>query len=150
MVQMQPRRREEARIPNPRSARNAAQRRVVRNSRARYRPIVLALAVLLALLVPVTGYVMLTSSMTGLTYAVEKAHARQKRLQDETLRLEDRVEQLSSDARLARLAAQLHMHPASTEIAVQLSPSQTRQQRIAFLSGIARWFHPAAAEKRRS
>ena len=149
MVQMQPRTRE-TRIHNPRSARNAAQRRVVRHSRARYRPIALALGVLLAALVPVTGYVMLTSATTGLTYSVEKAHARQKHLQDETLRLEDRVEQLSSDARLARLAAQLHMHPASTEIAVQLSPPQTQQQRIAFLSGIARWFHPAAAGKRRS
>ncbi|HUY10800.1 MAG TPA: hypothetical protein VMV73_00910 [Candidatus Dormibacteraeota bacterium] len=149
MVERQPRA-QSARIPNPRSARIATERRVVRYSRARYRPIALALGTLIAVLVPVTGYVMLTSSMTGLTYAVGKAHAQRNRLRDETLRLEDRVEQLSSDARLARIAAQLHMHPASTAIAMQLEPAQAAQPRIAFLSDIARWFQRAPVKKRRS
>ena len=98
-----------SRIPNPRAARTATHRRIVRKSRARYVGVARVSAVLFFALVLLMGYVVLTSSLTGLSYAVGHESAKREALQEETMRLDDRIEALRSDDRLAALAAKLGM-----------------------------------------
>jgi hypothetical protein len=71
------------RIANPRTVRAATARRMGRASRARYATLVRMLAVLLCILFLLMGYVVLTSSRTGLSYAVARADAQREALQEE-------------------------------------------------------------------
>ncbi len=73
-----------ARIANPRTVRAATQRRIVRKSRARYVGVSRVSMVLFCVLALLMGYVVLTSSLTGLSYAVAKARAQREALQEET------------------------------------------------------------------
>ena len=61
-------------------------------------------------LVPVMIYVLLMGNLTALNYSL--AHATQKKieLQEETMRLDDRIARLESRERLAELAVKLHLH----------------------------------------
>jgi hypothetical protein len=77
-----------SRIENPRTVRNATAARKVRASRARYTTLTRVFAVLLCVLTLVMGYVVLTSSLTGLSYAVARAAAQREALQEETMRLD--------------------------------------------------------------
>ena len=95
MVQREYVERRQRRIDNPRRAKSAARRRV---------QVSCTLSIVSAMLL---GYVMLTSNLTGLTYAVTRAHVRREALLEETARLDDRLEVLSSDRRLAAIAAKL-------------------------------------------
>jgi cell division protein FtsL len=97
------------RIPNPRSARTATQKRIVKNARARYRAILRIGMVLTIVLAALMGYVMLTSNETSLSYALEKAQARRAKLEEVNAHLDDRVAELESDQRLAAVAAKLGM-----------------------------------------
>ena len=96
-------------VANPRTVRNATARRKIRASRARYTTLVRVFAVLLCVLAFVMGYVVLTSSLTGLSYAVARASSQREALQEETIRLDDQIAALRSDDRLAVLAARLGM-----------------------------------------
>ena len=109
MVQREHLERRPHRIDNPRSAKSAAQRRVVRSVRGRYPGIAQVTFTLAIVAVMLLGYVMLTSNLTGLTYAVNRAHAQREALLEETARLDDKLEALSSDRRLASIAAKLGM-----------------------------------------
>lgn len=131
---------ERPRIRNPRSARNATQRRVVKNARARYGSIlriVAGLGVALALLMT---YVMLLSNTTSLSYALDKAQHQRDALQEQTSRLDDRIAQMSSEERLASIAAKLKMRQPETYALVELRPPAVVASRFPVLDSIAAWF----------
>ena len=99
--------------PQPRvavNARDAARRRGRRTKMQGYSKLG-RIAVLFAVaLAPVMVYVLLMGNLTALNYSL--AHATQKKveLQEETMRLDDRIARLQSRERLAELATKLHMH----------------------------------------
>ena len=145
---IQPRHVEKApRIRNPRAARAATHRRIVHKSRARYTTIVRLSIVLGVLLAIFMSYVVLTSSMTGLSYAVANAKTQREALQEETIRLDNRIAAMRSDDRLSALAAKLNMHEPQRFSVVRLAPPHVAQNppRVAVLSSLAGLFVPAAA-----
>jgi cell division protein FtsL len=141
---------EPSRVRNPRTARAATQRRIVHKSRARYSNIVrvsMGLAVLLALLM---GYVLLTSTMTGLSYTVAKAKHEREALQEETMRLDDRIAVLRSDERLSALAAKLGMKDPQRFALVRTGVPHVADsgRHFAVLSSLAGFFMPAVTRPR--
>lgn len=137
------------RIANPRTVRAATARRRGRTSRARYATLVRMLAVLLCVLAFLMGYVVLTSSRTGLSYAVARAAAQREALQEETLRLDDQIAALRSDDRLAELAARLGMRqPQRFAVVREEEPRVARAaSHFRLLSSIAGFLVPAVAAR---
>lgn len=138
-----------ARIANPRTIRAATQRRIVRKSRARYTSVARALSALTCIVALLMGYVVLTSSLTGLSYAVAKARAQREALQEETMRLDDRIASLRSDDRLAELAARMGMREPQVFTVVRIDPPSVARVRPRFpvLSSLAGFFVPAVAHQ---
>lgn len=136
------------RIPNPRTARNATQKRIVKTNRARYGALVRVGAVLALVLSGLMAYVMLTSNVTSLTYADAKAHQDRDRLLAETARLDDRISAASSQERLAAMAQKLHMTDPQLFAVVKLPADQVTGSHFAVIDSIAGWFsgapHPQA------
>ena len=134
-----------ARIANPRSARTATHRRIVRTSRARYAGITRVSVALTAVLALLMTYVMLTSNLTGLSYALAKAAAQREALQEETMRLDDHIAAMRSDDRLAALAARLGMREPAALAVVHVAPPRVARVRPHFpmLSSLAGLFVPA-------
>ena len=64
----------------------------------------------LVVFLPLLGYVWLTSHLTSMNYALERAERDRAVLVGETQRLDERISQLTSPERLATVAAQLRMH----------------------------------------
>ncbi|HXB83182.1 MAG TPA: hypothetical protein VNU22_07525 [Candidatus Acidoferrum sp.] len=137
------------RIANPRTVRAATARRMGRTSRARYTTLVRMLAVLLCILALLMGYVVLTSSRTGLSYAVARAAAQREALQEETMRLDDRIAALRSDDRLAELAARLGMRPPQRFAVVREDEPRIARAGSHFrlLSSLAGFLVPAVAAR---
>lgn len=137
------------RIGNPRAARTATHRRMVRKSRARYAGVARISTVLLIALVLLMGYVVLTSSLTGLSYAVGREAAQREALQEETMRLDDRIAAMRSDDRLAALAAKLGMREPQHLAIVTIAEPRVARAKPAFpvLSSLAGFFAPAVAAK---
>jgi len=134
----------EPRIRNPRSARTATQTRIVHNGRARYANIVRVSAVLGVVLAMLMGYVMLTSNVTSMTYTLANAREQRDALQEQTARLDDRLADLRSVERLARIARQLHMHEPQQFALVTLGAPPVVAQSTAhltMLSSLAGWLH---------
>ena len=132
---------EQPRIRNPRSARTATKTRIVRNSRARYTAIFRVCMVLGVVLVSLLGYVMLTSNVTSLSYAVAKAHQQRDDLQEQSARLDDRLALLRSDERLARVATKLGMREPQQFALVRLgTPPVANGGGFAAWTAIAGWF----------
>ena len=138
------------RVRNPRTARGATHRRIVRKSRARYSNIKRIAAAIGGLLVLFMMYVLLTSMMTGLSYAVARAAHDRESLVDETMRLDDRITALRSDDRLSAIAARLKMTDPQQFAVVHLSrPAPTANaRRVALLSSLADFFVPPASQRR--
>ncbi len=138
-----------SRIPNPRTVRAATQRRFVRKSRARYADISRVLAALTCVLVLLMGYVVLTSSLTGSSYAVAKAYAQREALEEQTMRLDDRIAALRSDDRLAELAARMGMREPQTLAVVRIAPPRVARlrPRLPMLSSLAGFFMPAVTNQ---
>ncbi|HYL27504.1 MAG TPA: hypothetical protein VEW74_06685, partial [Candidatus Nitrosotalea sp.] len=134
-----------SRIANPRTVRAATQRRIVRKSRARYVGVARVSVALLGILLLLMTYVLLTSNLTGLSYAVAKASAQREALQEETTRLDDRIAALRSDDRLAQLAARLGMREPAALAVVRIEPVRVAHVRSSFpvLSSLAGLFVPA-------
>ena len=134
-----------SRIANPRTVRAATQRRIVRKSRARYTGVVRVFATLICVLLLLMSYVVLTSSLTGLSYAVAKARADREALQEETMRLDDRIAVMRSDDRLSLLAARLGMREPQHLAVVRIAPPHVARARSRFpmLSSLAGFFVPA-------
>lgn len=137
------------RIANPRTVRAAAQRRRVRKSRARHAGVLRVLVTLVCILAPLMSYVVLTSNLTGLSYAVAKAQANREALLDETVRLDDRIAALRSDDRLAALAQRLGMTQPERFAVVRLdaAPVARLHSRFPVLSSLAGLFAPAVASR---
>jgi hypothetical protein len=133
------------RIANPRRVRAATARRLVRKSRARYTSVARVSVTLTCILALLMSYVVLTSSLTGLSYAVGRARADREALQEETMRLDDRLSALRSDDRLAALAARLGMREPQRFAVVRVAAPQVARVRERFpvLSSIAGFFLPA-------
>ncbi|MGA2759326.1 MAG: hypothetical protein ABSF08_03255 [Candidatus Cybelea sp.] len=136
-----------SRIENPRTVRNATAARKVRASRARYTTLTRVFAVLLCVLTLVMGYVVLTSSLTGLSYAVARAAAQREALQEETMRLDDQIAALRSDDRLAEMAARLGMRqPQRFAVVREEEPRVARAgSHFPLLSSLAGFLVPAVA-----
>ncbi len=134
-----------SRIRNPRTVRAATQRRMVRKSRARYTGVGRVFIALSCLLFLLMSYVLLTSSLTGLSYAVATARADREALQEETMRLDDRIAALRSDDRLAAIAARLGMREPQTLAVVRIEPPRVARvrSRFALFSTLAGFFAPA-------
>jgi cell division protein FtsL len=133
------------RIANPRSARGATQRRIVRKRQARYAGLSRVTLALCGVLATLMGYVVLTSSLTGLSYAVATARAQREALQEQTMRLDDRIAALRADDRLAEIAARLGMRDPQSFAVVRIEPPRVAQVRPRFpmLSSLAGFFAPA-------
>ncbi|MBV8345943.1 MAG: hypothetical protein JO190_13255 [Candidatus Eremiobacteraeota bacterium] len=137
------------RLGNPRAVRAATQRRKARKTRARYAGVTRTLTMLTAVMLLLMTYVVLTSSLTGLSYAVAKAQANREALQEETMRLDDRISALRSDDRLSQLAARLGMtEPARLDV-VHIATPRVARARTSFpvLSSLAGFFAPAVARQ---
>lgn len=131
---------ERPRIKNPRQAHGATESRRRHAVRARYASLArfsIVLGIASALLI---GYVMLTSNLTGMTYAVAKAEAQRASLQGETGRLDDRLAALRSQERLAAIAARLGMRDPQQFALVRMAPAQSVPDRLALLSSFASFF----------
>jgi hypothetical protein len=132
------------RIRNPRTARAATHRRIDKKSRARYANLFRISGVLTIVLAFLMGYVVLTSSLTGLSYAVANAKHQRAELQAETMRLDDRIAALRSDDRLAALAVKLNMTEPERFAVVRLPvPSNAQPQHLAAFSSLAGLVVPA-------
>jgi hypothetical protein len=140
----------QARVRNPRVARAATQRRIVHKSRARYSNITRVSAAIGGLLFLFMMYVLLTSTLTGLSYAVAKAEHQRTAMQEETMRLDDRIAALRSDDRLSALAARLKMIEPERFAVIRLSRPQIAldRPRVAVLSSLAGFFIPAVVQQR--
>ena len=95
------------------------------------------------------GYVLLTSSLTGASYAVATARAQREALQEETMRLDDRIAALRSDDRLAALAERLGMREPQAFAVVRIEPPRIARLRPRFpvLSSLAGFFVPAVTRQ---
>ncbi|MBV8153928.1 MAG: hypothetical protein JO029_02715 [Candidatus Eremiobacteraeota bacterium] len=132
------------RIRNPRTARVATHRRIDKKAKARYTSLLRVSGVLTIVLAFLMGYVVLTSNLTGLSYAVANAKHERAELQAETMRLDDRISALRSDDRLAALAAKLNMTEPESFAVVRLPlPSNAQPQRLAEFSSLAGLVVPA-------
>jgi hypothetical protein len=138
-----------ARITNPRRVRAATQRRIVRKSRARSAIVRRVFAGATCVLALLMGYVVLTAGLTGLSYAVAKERAQREALQEETMRLDDRIAALRSDDRLAMLAARMGMREPETFAVVRIEPPRIARARprFAVLSSLAGLFAPAVSRR---
>lgn len=98
------------------------------------------LSIVALVLAPVMVYVMLTSNLTSLNYALATAEGQRTRLQGDVQRLDDQIAHLESRDRLAQVAAKLGMRdPAHFEI-VTLTPPvhDERTGGLAFLGWLRR------------
>ncbi len=138
------------RIRNPRTARTATAARIAHNSRSRYGAIVRVSLGLGGVLAMLLCYVTLTSNLTGLTYAVAKAESQREHLQEGNLRLEDRIAALTSDDRLAAIAARYGMVPPKhfAMVTIAAPAAVAPPAHFAFLSSLAGLLMPAAARGR--
>jgi hypothetical protein len=139
------------RIANPRTVRAATQRRIVRKSRARYASLGRVLCALGFVLLLLMGYVVLTSSLTGLSYAVANARAQREALQEETMRLDDRIAALRADDRLSALAARMGMREPGSLAVVRIEQPRTRVAQVPskfpMLTSLTGFFMPAATRQ---
>ena len=130
------------RVTHVRTAKNATYNRRSKSVRARYAGISRVCLVLGVGLVAVMGYVMLMSNLTGLNYATAKAEHQRAALQEETMRLDDRLEGLRSQDRLAAIAGRLGMRDPAQFALVSLPAAHVENHtHLALLSSVAGWFN---------
>lgn len=91
-------------------ARDASRRRQRRTRLNGYAMLARIGACLFLVVVPVIAYVMLMANLTTLNYTLARETQHKMALQEETIRLDDRIARLQSRDRLADVAAKLHMH----------------------------------------
>jgi cell division protein FtsL len=112
----------EAPAPKARPPKHGRYRRRRRSLFAHYGSSARVLSIVALVLAPVMVYVMLTSNLTSLNYALANAESQRNVLQQDVQRLDDQVAHLESRERLSQVAAQLGMRdPAHFEI-VTLAP----------------------------
>src|ERR1700761_2678156 len=92
------------------TARDAARKRGRRTKMQGYSMLARIATIFAVVLVPVMIYVLLMGNLTALNYSLAHATQQKIELQEETMRLDDRIAQLQSRERLAALAQKLHFH----------------------------------------
>jgi hypothetical protein len=118
-------------------ARDAARRRARRTRLRGYGMLARILLAVVVVLAPIMGYVLLMGNLTALNYSLAQANAQKLDLEEQTMRLDDRIAALESRARLAGVAARLHMHDPATYAVVALPrPVATPPSGIAFLGSL--------------
>ncbi len=120
------------RIRNPRTARNAAQRRIARNTRSRYATHGYITAGVTAALVVLLSYVLLTANITALAYSIDRTHEEQSEMQAQVARYDDEIASLTSDDRLASVAAKLGMVQPDRFLRISLLP-QPQSRPLAYV-----------------
>ncbi len=134
------------RISQVRTNKNSSERRRKTTMRLRYAHLTRFLSILAIVLVVMMSYLALMANLTGINYAVARAARERAVLQDQTLRLDDRLSQLRSPERLAQVAERLGMHDPTTYAIVRLPSAPVRDgavPRLAFLSTVAGWLNAA-------
>ncbi|HWT04922.1 MAG TPA: hypothetical protein VN224_04125 [Xanthomonadales bacterium] len=117
----------------------AATIRRVRRTRRRMRAPVLAMLTLtLAALVPLLGYVTLTSRLTSLNYALVRTDLERIALLEDTQRLDERIAHLQSPDRLAALAAKLKLHDPHVYAVVRVPEPKPQPRPTGF--ALFAWF----------
>ena len=109
--------------PTPRGrirAREAARRRARRTRLHGYAVLARITFVVAIVLAPLLAYVLLMGNLTALNYSLAQQNAHKLQLQEETMRLDDRISALRSRDRLADVAARLHMHDPHVYAVVDL------------------------------
>ena len=137
------------RVEKPRTIAAATQRRRGRTARARGALLARVCVATLAVMTLLMGYVVLTSTFTGLSYAVARNAATREALQEESIRLDDRIAALRSDARLADIAARMGMREPErfAVVRVQMPRVARASSRIPILSSLAGFLVPAIAAR---
>lgn len=128
----------ERRQPQRRISKHGIRRRTSRL--ANYGSSLRVLGALAAVLAPVMIYVMLTSNLTSLNYALAAAETQRAQLQQEVQHQDDQIAHLQSRDRLAQVAAKLGMRDPVHYQIVSLAPTQTKPKPlgIAFLGWLRR------------
>ena len=115
-------------------ARDASRRRARRTQLRGYGMLARISLVTALVLAPILAYVLLMGNLTALNYSLAQATAQKLELQEETMRLDDRISALQSRDRLADVAARLHMHDPHQYAVVELPrPAPPPPSGIAFL-----------------
>lgn len=142
-------RKQPVRTEKPRTVAAATQRRRGRTARARSALLARVCAGTFVVMALLMGYVVLTSTFTGLSYAVARNAATREALQEETIRLDDRIAALQSDARLADIAARMGMREPQRFAVVRVAIPQVAHvpSRIKILSSLAGFLVPAIAAR---
>ncbi len=130
----------EAPAPKPRKPQHGRYRRRRSSVFAHYGSSVRVLSIVALVLAPVMVYVMLTSNLTSLNYALANAEGQRTVLQQDVQRLDDQIAHLESRERLSQVAAQLGMRdPARFEIVTLAPPPHDEEAGgIAFLGWLRR------------
>ena len=125
--------------PRKRMPKHGRRRR--RNARlAQYGSCARIVGALCGVLAPVMIYVMLTSNLTSMNYALAAAETQRTQMQQDLQRLDDRIAHLESRERLAQVAAKLGMRDPSRYEVVTLTPPSDKQHHggLAFLGWLRR------------
>lgn len=122
------------RARNVRMARAATQRRIVAKQRSRYAAMRTVTLCIVAVMLVLFAEVLLAANITGLSYAVDRAHEQRAALEMQTERLDDQIAGLTSDDRLAAVAAELGMVQPQRFVRISLqTPAREPAQPLAFL-----------------
>jgi hypothetical protein len=128
-------------LPEPRRVvhvRAATIRRVRRTRRRMRAPVLAMLTLTLMALVPLLGYVTLTSRLTSLNYALVRTDLQRTALLEDTQRLDERIARLQSPDRLAALAAKLKMHDPHVYAVVRVPEPKPQPRPTGF--ALFAWF----------
>jgi len=130
----------EAPAVKPRPPQHGRYHRRRRSLFAHYGSSARVLSIVALVLAPVMVYVMLTSNLTSLNYALANAESQRTVLQQDVQRLDDQVAHLESRERLAQVAAQLGMRdPTRFEIVTLAPPAHDEETGgLAFLGWLRR------------
>lgn len=122
------------RVRYPRTARTATQRRLARNARSRYAMHARIVMGVAGASIVLLSYVLLAANITALSYAVDRTHEQRTELQAQVARYDDDIASLTSDDRLASVAAKLGMVQPTQFVRISLLPEPSAQSRpLAFL-----------------
>ena len=128
-------------LPEPRRVvhvRAATIRRVRRTRRRMRAPVLAMLTLTLMALVPLLGYVTLTSRLTSLNYALVRTDLQRTSLLEDTQRLDERIARLQSPDRLAALAGKLKLHDPHVYAVVRVPEPKPQPRPTGF--ALFAWF----------
>jgi cell division protein FtsL len=140
---IQPRERP-TRLPAPEHLRRSVRRRRLRNHYRRYVDAIRILGVLAIVMTLVMSYLALMANLTSLNYRVGVALEKRAALQEQTMRLDDKIAHLESRERLAEIAMKMGLHEPRIYAVVartDAQPASTKLRRggIALLGAMADW-----------